>query len=125
MKYSIAEMLDMLTIANIKLVMIKEQIMPLAERNEQAKALHDTISEQLKEVQRALPPQIQLAAKDIMELLLVNYQIFDAVDTVSFDRDDAVVADAGRRAQKLNLLRSKLKQSLDEYFEGWSKEVKI
>lgn len=125
MKYSVAELLDMLTIANIKLMMIKEEVMPMAERNEQARALCDTINEQLAEVQRALPPQIQVAAKDILELLLVNYQIFKAVDTVSFSQEDQVVADAGRRAQKLNLLRSKLKQALDEYFEGWSKEVKI
>jgi hypothetical protein len=61
----------------------------------------------------------------VEDLAKVNLEIFQAVDDVLLLSDDKQVAEAARKAQKLNNLRSKLKATIDEFFESWSKEVKI
>lgn len=64
-------------------------------------------------------------AKAIADLAVVNYEVFKAVDIVAESTDVYVTAEAAKKAQTLNLLRSQLKKAIDEYFHTESKEVKI
>jgi hypothetical protein len=124
MKYSIAELLDMLTIVNIKLCMIDNRMVD--ENTDAMKALSLLSTMIMNRLQTAGASAAQTVVLGLVEdLAKVNLEIFQAVDDVLLLSDDKQVAEAARKAQKLNNLRSKLKATIDEFFESWSKEVKI
>lgn len=129
MKLTPAELFDALSIVAIKYAMLEQT---LTRRSGKTQMVQDTLTElrhsmleSVYKITDETDPRLHPIVQDMLGLAGTNLEIFQAVDTVASAEDDRIAAEAGRKAQTLNLHRSNLKKAIDEFFEGWSKEVKI